>query len=59
MTDQEFETELAKQDAETPDDHDPLVYYAGVEPSLREIFASPIVGDGVMGDSLLTDPAQD
>jgi len=36
-----------------PDDFDAEAYYAGVEPELREIFSSPIVTEGLMGDSLL------
>ena len=55
MTDQEFEAELARQVAETPDDHDPLGYYVGIESSLREIFSTPVIGDGLRGDTLIVD----
>lgn len=55
VTDQEFETELAAELAAIPADHDPRVYYAGCEPSLREIFAAPVVADGVRGDTLIDD----
>ena len=50
-----FDAELAADVAAIPDDHDPLVYYAGIESSLREIFSTPVIGDGLRGDTLIVD----
>lgn len=42
---------------ELPDDFDPIAYYAahpnGGKTDLEEIFAAPVVADGVIGDTLL------
>lgn len=38
------------------DDFDAESHYAGVEPTLRPIFAAPVESDAVTGDTLLDRP---
>ncbi len=53
MTDAEFEAEIAAELAAFPDNHDWRTYYGDAVPSLKELFATPVVGDGLIGDTLL------
>lgn len=53
MTDAESDAELAAELAAIPDDYDWRTYYGDAESSLKELFATPVVGDGLIGDTLL------
>ena len=50
--------------ADDPDDFDPATFdadawYAGTTPVLEPLFAAPVTGNGVMGDTLLDRPSAD
>jgi hypothetical protein len=55
MTDPVAVTPDDDDNFELPPDFDFDAHHAGREPALREIFATPVIADGVRGDTLLDD----